>query len=157
VGNTDTRWTGNYIAAGVNAISMDVWNLGSSDLFLRLMFEDPMGAPPNNIAFSTAAVFVPAGGGWTPVTFLLGPGHLTAGLGDVDAALTGTTLLRLYHSPDPNFPNPVFPIPAVVAHLGVDNITAIGAVAAVPEPSSLALLGIGALGLVGYGWKRRRK
>jgi hypothetical protein len=29
------------------------------------------------------------------------------------------------------------------------------AAAVVPEPSSLVLLGIGAMGLVGYGWRRR--
>jgi cyclophilin family peptidyl-prolyl cis-trans isomerase len=32
-----------------------------------------------------------------------------------------------------------------------------GAIAPVPEPSALVLLGIGICGLLGYGWRRRRK
>jgi hypothetical protein len=42
--------------------------------------------------------------------------------------------------------------------VGVDDIT-IGqkAVAAVPEPSSLTLFGLGGLGLLGYGWQRRKR
>src|SRR5690606_17750449 len=67
----DARWTGDYLAAGVTAITMDVINLGQTDLFLRFGFEDPIPGPPANIAF-TDAVFVPAGGGWMPIQFLVG-------------------------------------------------------------------------------------
>jgi hypothetical protein len=33
----------------------------------------------------------------------------------------------------------------------------VGPTSAVPEPASLTLLGIGAVGLVGYGWRRRKR
>lgn len=138
--NLDPRWAGDYMAAGVTAISMDVNNLGQSDLFLRFGFEDPIPGPPTNIAF-TDAVFVPAGAGWMNIQFLVGPAHLTALIGTVDQALSNTTVVRLYHSDVPNFPNPVQPIPSLSALLGVDNITVVGAV---PEPSMLALLGVAA-------------
>lgn len=148
-----SQWTGNYLSAGVNLITMDVNNLGATDLYLRLMFEDPMFGPPANIAFSTVPVFVPAGGGWTPVSFLIGPSHLTAGLGTINAALTGTTAIRIYHSQNPGFPNPVVPIPAVAAQLGVDNIRA----TAVPEPTTIMLLGTGLAGVAGALRHRRQK
>jgi hypothetical protein len=136
--NLDPRWTGDYLAAGVTAITMDVINLGQTDLFLRFGFEDPIPGPPANIAF-TDAVFVPAGSGWMNIQFLVGPAHLTALIGTVEQALSNTTVVRLYHSDVPNFPNPVQPVPSISALLGVDNITAVGAV---PEPSTLALLGL---------------
>ena len=38
---------------------------------------------------------------------------------------------------------------------GVDNIQFDNTTSAVPEPSSLTLLGIGVAGIAGYGWRRR--
>ncbi|MBA3320119.1 MAG: PEP-CTERM sorting domain-containing protein [Pyrinomonadaceae bacterium] len=150
--NNTSQWAGNYLAAGVNAITMDLRNFGPSDLSLRLLFEDPMFGPPRNIAFSTEAIFLPAGGDWTRVTFLIGPGNLTAGLGSVEAALTNATQFRLFHNPAAAFPPPPVGAPPVVAQLGVDNITA----AAIPEPTTMLLLGTGLAG-VGAAVRRRRK
>jgi hypothetical protein len=140
-----TQWTGNFVAAGIDHITMAVNNLGSSDLALRLLFEDSMGGPPTNAAFSTDAVSVPSGSGWMPVVFPITPADLTAELGDVTAALTNSTIMRLYHSPAPGFPGP-----AVVASLGVDNITA----AAVPVPVSALLF---SSGLAAMLFRQRRK
>jgi hypothetical protein len=118
------QWAGDYLAAGVSALEMDLLNLGTTDLSLRLMIADPIPGPPTNIAFSTIAVSLPTGTGWTHVVLPIAPSDLTAGLGSVEEALRNATELRLYHSPALNFPNPVLPIEAIVAQLGVDNIRA---------------------------------
>lgn len=150
----DTRWTGNYLAAGVNAITMDVLNFGPSDLFLRLIVAGPFGptGPPGNIAFTTDAIFVAAGSGWTSLTFLIGPEHLTATRGTAVGALTNAGAMRLYHNPAPGFGGQDNGPPPVNARLGVDNIRA----AAVPEPATMLLLGTGLAG-VGAAVRKRRK
>jgi len=139
-------WAGDYTAAGVRRITLSVNNFGATDLSLRLMFEDALGGPPTNVAF-TDSVFAAAGSGWVDISFDIGLSDLIAGLGTVADAMSAVTIMRLYHSPAPGFPNPVFPIPAIVASLGVDDITAIA------EPAALALFG---LGLTGLGLTRRR-
>ncbi len=136
--NGSSQWRGNYLAAGISAITMEVNNLGATDLYLRLLFEDPMMGPPQNEAFTTNPVILSAGSGWTSITFLIDPGSLTAGSGSVNAALTNTTLIRIFHSPAAGFPGP-----PVVAQLGVDNIRT----TAVPEPTTLLLLGTSLAGV----------
>ncbi|WP_353778348.1 T9SS type A sorting domain-containing protein [Winogradskyella sp. 3972H.M.0a.05] len=63
--NTEADWLGDYIAAGVVAISFDVRNPGSSDLYLRVA--------ANGVSFgqwisTSNAVVIPAGSDWTSVT-----------------------------------------------------------------------------------------
>jgi hypothetical protein len=130
------QWAGDYLAAGVSAIAMDLNNFGSTELYLRILVADPFAGPPNNLAFSTDPVILPAGSGWTSVIFPITPGHLTAGLGDTTAALTHATELRLFHSQTAEFPGP-----AIISQLGVDNIAAVP----VPAPATVILLGSGLL------------
>lgn len=121
-------WGGDYLAAGVTGIRMDLRNPGASDLHLRLVVENPAGGPPADLAVSTDAIHLAAGGGWTSVRFATTPAALTAQFGSVDAALATATVIRLFHSDGATFPGP-----ALAAMLDVDNVTA------VPEPATWAL------------------
>jgi hypothetical protein len=57
------QWSGNYIAAGLSAVTMDLLNVGSTDLSLRVLFQavGPMG--PTDVAASTNPVLLAAGSG----------------------------------------------------------------------------------------------
>ena len=148
-----TEFTGDYTAAGVSAISMDLRNFGTNDLFIRLLlldFDAITGVPING-ALTTAPVFLPSGSGWQNAAFdvtaagltLLFPGGTAADL------LANVDELRIFHNQLPEFgPNG---IPAIAAVLGVDNIST-GAVAA-PEPATLTLL----LGGLAAAVARRRR
>jgi hypothetical protein len=144
--NFAAQWAGDYLAADVGVIQMDLRNFGGSDLTLRLLIANPLGGPPTDFAFSTVPRLLPAGGGWTRVAFPIAPTDLTAGLGDVNAALTTATELRLYHSVDPAFPGG-----EIVAQLGVDNIRAL-----VPEASTATQAVVLGLTALGMGFLRRR-
>ena len=116
-----TQWAGNYLAAGVNVITMQVRNFGATDLSLRLYVADGTTAQPLNNAVSTNPIFLPANSVWTLVRFSLAPGNLTPlRTGNVQTALANAKELRLFHNPAVGFPGPT-----VVASLGVDNIKAV--------------------------------
>lgn len=150
----ESQWTGNYLAAGITAIRMDVNNFGPEDVSLRLLFED-LGAllgPPINLALSAVPVVVPANSGWRTVYFPIAPADLVVEtFGTVVGALTDTNALRIFHNPSPRFPGPGIGIPTVNVTLGADNIAAIGAV---PEPGTWGLLAGGFLLLLSR-WRGR--
>lgn len=152
-----SQWSGDFIAAGIGSISMNVINLGNSDLALRLLFEDPTGGPPTNSAVSHAAVSLAAGSGWQSVVFSILDADLDALTGSVEGALRATTLMRLFHGPDA-----AFPPTSVTGVLGIDNIRAHGGrppttpTTPVPEPSTWALGLVGLLVLTGARWRRTR-
>ena len=139
------QWRGDYLAAGVDRLSMDLINLGPTDLFVRvaLLAPDPSGTT----AFvSTDAFAMPAGGGgWQAHTFSLAEANLTRTVGTLTwaEALATVTEVRLLSAESPSHLGDV-----VVATLGVDNIRA------VPEPASAAVAAAGGLALVA---KRRRR
>ena len=137
-----TQWAGDYLSAGIGVIAMDVNNLGTSDLTLRLVFENPVAGPPTDLAVSTVGLTLAAGSGWTHVEFPIAPSDLTAVDGTAENALATATFIRIIHSTDPTFP----PDP-IAGQLGVDNITA------VPEPAALG----GALAAGGLMLARRRR
>jgi hypothetical protein len=130
------QWGGDYLAAGVAAISMDLNNLGATDLSLRLLVE---GAGAS--AISTTAFALQSQTGWVRATFALTPDALTGS--DPAAVLASVVQLRVYHSSAAAFPGP-----AIAASLGIDNVTA------VPEPGVPAMLAAG-LALLAVAAHRR--
>ena len=132
------QWAGDYLQAGVSAISLDANNLGSTDLALRLVLEAAQGN-----AVTQDVVLLPAASGWRHVDFSIRPAALT---GAGAAVLSDVLRYRLIHNPDATALGPF-----VLASLGVDNISA------VPEPELAALCaaGLAVLGLA--GWQRQRQ
>ncbi len=145
--NSD-QWAGDYAAAGITALTMDVRNFGPTALELRLaLFNGPPLAAPTEVGI-TSRQLVAAGGDWTRISFRIDAAALTMLLGSADDLLRSVTELRLFHGPDP-----AFPPPAVVATLGVDNITATQA--SVPEPGTAVFLGAGLLAALTRRLSRR--
>ena len=128
------QWAGNYAAAGISSIGMDLRNLGTSDLTIRLYLEDPIPGPPLNEAVTNVSVFLPAGGTWTHAVFSLAPGDLTVLQGSAATLLSNTTVFRIFNGTVADFPPE-----RVSGQLGVDNIQAI------PEPETFLLMAAGLL------------
>jgi hypothetical protein len=118
------QWAGNYLSAGVNAISMSATNLGSSNLMLRLAFGNDSDPDSGGTWFSsTSGINLPSGSGWTNISFPIGPTDLTRvqGSGSYTSLMGNVDTLRLLHSTTPNSRGQI-----ITATLGVDNIMAVG-------------------------------
>ncbi len=132
------QWAGDYIAAGVTAIQVDMRNFSVSeaDLEMRLMLPFSAGGDFT----STLSQTVPADGAWHTLTFGLSAADLTdvGGVGS-DLNLTLQGVVRVLFRHQPGVPTGTGGGTAIVAQLGIDNVLAI------PEPATALLIGLGGL------------
>jgi hypothetical protein len=121
------NWEGNWTAAGVTQVSMDIRNpgtvAGATALTMRLGIAGPGGAGAFGDVYITKGIVVPTDNQWHAVTFEVLPADFkAAGSGtDVIAALADVTQFRIFNSPAEEFlgsdaPNSFY----------LDNIRAIG-------------------------------
>ena len=118
IASNGSQWTGDYLAAGVTAITADLKNFGNTELEIRLFVDDQVANLFASPLMSVAAVTLPALGDWNSVTFQLSPGDLTGG--DFNLTLGNVQTLRIVHDTDTSRPHP-----AIGAELGADNLRAI--------------------------------
>ena len=153
------QWTGNYTAAGITAIAMDLKNFSTTEILnMRLAINGGTGISTDvtgGVFISDSISRLDVGGGWTRAVFSLLPSDLIAisgGIGgntfgnDVAATLANVQELRLLNSATDSWAgNPV------TATVGVDNIQA------VPLPPAIALFGSALALLLGQRKRKLRK
>jgi hypothetical protein len=131
-----SQWLGNYLGAGVTAIEMDLRNLGSVSLTIRLAFKNVGG--PGAVGYLSSGFTLASGSGWQHVVFQINPAAMVA-VGGPDAFNTffasDVQEMRLINETGTSNLNGN----AITGQLGVDNIHA------VPEPSVVLLTGTGIL------------
>jgi hypothetical protein len=139
-----SQWVGNYLAAGVTAISMDLRNFGSSAIPIRIAIREGTGGSSTPGYASTTAFSLAADGQWHTAVFSLAASDLTPinSPQPLTTDLANVAEFRLLSSASPSTLGDV-----ISARIGVDNITA------VPEPATIALT---AFGLAGAWMFRRR-
>jgi hypothetical protein len=142
------QWLGSYTAIGAKSISMDLENLSSSPLTIRIAFKDGIGVGSAGYSSSDATAFtLAADSGWQHATFPLTDASFVGinGPGETfNSLLAGPAEFRILSSTVPALDGG-----AVSGPLGIDNVAV-----AVPEPTSASFLIGGAMTLLG---KRRRR
>ena len=138
----DNQWTGNYTAAGVTQIDMDLLNPSAVPLTMRVALKTATGPSPGWC--STTGFALPADNTWHHASFLLDTADMTPINSPPPLAtlLTNVGDLRILDASSPTITGD-----PVTAAFGVDNIQA------VPEPAG-ALIVLGALALNLCGRRR---
>lgn len=147
VNNIQPRWLGDYTAAGVNGIVLDVRNPNAFELNLRVGIDGPAIGTTGG-RWVSGAVVVPASSGWRTVTFSLLPADLLPG--DLAATSASTTranvaVLRVMHAPVATWSSV-----AAAGQMDLNDIEAL------PEPTLTISLLVGSLFARSLGSCRRR-
>ena len=125
--NSGTDWIGNYQAAGIKEISMDLKNLADTliDLEIRIVLFGP-GASVNTATryTSTQSKRIPPDGQWHSVVFSLEEDSLTRVLGTDSYAtvIQGVQRILIRHQTGA----PAEGGTTILAGMGLDNIQAVG-------------------------------
>lgn len=138
--NSDARWVGDFLSAGVTGIQFDATNLGTTNLELRVVLFSS-----GSRWTSVQSIALPAGAAWQSITIPISQAALTRVLGTNPwpDSITNVSQLMIRHDPG----TPSSGGSAVDATIGFDNIRVI------PSPSGASVL-LGASMLAG---RRRRR
>ncbi|MEM9080593.1 MAG: hypothetical protein AAGC74_07885 [Verrucomicrobiota bacterium] len=125
--NRQNQWVGNYFTAGIDAIQLDIKNLGPTALNLRWAISSGVGGENGPWVASTHAVAIPADNTWRTVVLPVRPSDLTSVFSNGDPAtiLANARATRLLSSASPDFIGD-----EMIATIQVDNIQPI----ALPDP-----------------------
>lgn len=95
--NRDARWTGDWIAAGVNKVRVNVANFGATVVNLRIALVGPIDRP---CWASTTAFDMPADSTWRNIEFLIDESTMTqvAPGGTLEDTLRDVTEIRILSS-----------------------------------------------------------
>ncbi|MEQ8209696.1 MAG: PEP-CTERM sorting domain-containing protein [Lacipirellulaceae bacterium] len=136
--NTSPEWTGDFTAAGISTVNVDVLNENGQALDVRFSVDGGGGR------FATNSISVPSSSEWQSLSFSFDPSNFqSAGGGNIADTLSSVFEIRVLHNPSASWLGA-----PINATLGVDNILAI------PEPSSLAIFTLAGLSVTAV--RRRR-
>jgi hypothetical protein len=115
----NAQWIGNYIARGVDRISADLANFGSTTLYMRLAVR---GGSNSSVYCTNSPIILPPNGQWRSANFNLTDSTMTnvGGANTLEEVLSNVIEVRLLSA----IGGVSFAGDPTAATLGVDNITA---------------------------------
>lgn len=138
--NQSAQWSGSFLSANLASVEMDLRNLGSTPLMMRVALRTATG----NALTSAEAFALPVDSQWHHVVFPLTSAALTPSFGTTyTAVMSNVADFRIIHSEEADHRGD-----PIAGSFGVDNIRLV----AVPEPSA----GLIIMAALGATVRRRR-
>lgn len=154
--NANAEWTGNYQAAGVTGIQLDIRNMSDSDdVYLRMAIGNRASPQQSGGTWwlSNTATFIPLESDWMHVFLPFTEADMVV-VGNIMGESDNEAFIDTFSAiQNIRILSAAVPVGAIgdefLGDVGIDNV------ALVPEPSTMPLIGLGAL-MVYYGRRRNR-